>query len=144
MAVIEGDLETIRQHIKAGSDLNKIEPSAGSSPLITAATFGKIDIATVLIEAGADVNFKNDEGSTPLHTAAFFCRPDIVEALLKNGADKSIKSNAGSTALDAVSGPFETVKGIYEYFAATLGPLGLELDDEQIKNTRPIITEMLR
>lgn len=143
MAVIQGNMEAIMQHIQAGSDLDKKEPSAGSSPLITAATFGKTEVALALIEAGADVNFKNNEGSTPLHVAAFFCRTEIVEALLTNGADKNIKSNTGSTALESVAGPFEQVKGIYDYFGRTLGPLGLELDYEQIIKTRPEIAEIL-
>ena len=143
-AVVQGDLEAIRQHIKAGSDLDVKEPSGGSSPLITAAVFGKTDIALALIEAGADVNFKNNEGSTPLHSAAFFCRTAIVEALLSNGADQTIKNDAGSTALDSVIAPFEAVKGIYDYFVKTLGPLGLKLDYERIKRTRPKIAEMLR
>ena len=143
-AVIQGNLETIRQHINAGSDLDKKEPSGGSSPLITAATFGKTEVALALIEAGADVNFKNNEGSTPLHAAAFFCRTEIVEALLTNGTDKNIKNNAGSTALESVTAPFEAVKGIYDYFGKILGPLGLKLDYKQIKKTRPKIAEMLR
>ncbi len=144
MAVIQGNMEAIKLHIKDGSDLNKKEPSGGSSPLITAATFGKTEVALALIDAGADVNFKNNEGSTPLHTAAFFCRPEIVEALLSNGADVSIKNNAGSTALETVTIPFEFVEPYYNYFSNTLGPLGLQLDYEQIKKTRPIIAEMLR
>jgi len=37
------------------------------------------------------------------------------------GADKTIKNNSGSTALVSVSAPFEAVKGIYDYFGATLG-----------------------
>lgn len=144
MAVIQGNLEAIRQHIQVGSDLDQSEPSGGSSPLITAAVFGKTEAALVLIEAGADVNFKNYEGSTPLHTAAFFCRMEIVETLITNGADATIKNNAGSTALGSVTVPFEAVEGIYDFFGSTLGPLGLELDYEQIKKTRPKIAEMLR
>jgi len=144
MAVIEGNLEAIVQHINAGSDLDVKEPSGGSSPLIMAALFGKTEIALVLIEAGADMNFKNNEGSTPLLTAAFFCRTEIVETLLNNGADKSIMNNAGSTALESVAGPFEDVKSIYEYFGATLGPLGLELDYDRIKKIRPKIVKMLQ
>lgn len=144
MAAIQGNLKAIRQHIKAGSDLNETEPSGGSSPLISAAVFGNTEIALALIEAGADVNFKNNEGSTPLHSAAFFCRTEIVEALLANGADATIENNAGSTALESVAVPFELVKGIYDYFGSTLGPLGLELDYEQIKTTRPLIAEMLQ
>ncbi|MCK4701307.1 MAG: ankyrin repeat domain-containing protein, partial [Bacteroidales bacterium] len=105
-AALQGDIEVIRQHIKVGSDLNEKEPSAGSSPLITAATFGQTEVALALIEAGADVNFKNNEGSTSLHAAAFFCHTEIVKALLANGADKNIKNNAGSTALESVAGPF--------------------------------------
>jgi hypothetical protein len=97
-----------------------------------------------LIDAGADVNFQNNEGSTPLHTAAFFCRTEIVENLLANGADVSIKNHAGSTALASVTAPFDAVKGIYDYFGTAFGPIGLKLDYEQLKATRPIIAEMLQ
>ena len=45
-AVIQGDLEAVNQHISLGSDIDIIEPSGGSSPLITAAVFGKAEIAT--------------------------------------------------------------------------------------------------
>ena len=143
-AALQGDIEVIRLHIKAGSDLNEKEPRGGSTPLITAATFGKTEVAMALIKAGADLNYKNNEGSTALHAAAFFCHTEIVEDLLDNGADKNIKNNAGSTVLVSVTAPFEAVRGIYDYFGRTLGPLGLTLDYEQIKKTRPKISEMLR
>lgn len=143
-AVITGNLEVIKQHINAGANLDERDPSGGSSPLITAAVFGKTEIALTLIKAGADLNFKNNEGSTPLHTSAFFCRTEIVEALLADGADVSIKNHAGSTALESVMAPFETVKGYYDYFSNAFGSMGLKLDYEQLKATRPIIAEMLR
>jgi peptidoglycan/LPS O-acetylase OafA/YrhL len=143
-AVITGNMEVIQQYIHTGADLDEKDPMGGSSPLITAAVFGKSEIAMALINAGADVNFKNNEGSTPLHTAAFFCRTEIVDALLAKGADVSIKNNAGSIAWDAVSGPFESVKGIYDYFKKAYGPMGLELDDEQLKTTRPVIATMIK
>jgi hypothetical protein len=143
-AVIEGNLEVVEQHIRAGTDLDIKENSGGSSPLISAALFGKTEIARALIQAGASVNFQNKEGSTPLITAAFFCRTEIVEALLANGADKTIKNNAGSTAIETVTVPFEDVVGIYEYFGETLSPLGLKLDYTYIKETRPKIAEMLK
>ena len=144
MAVIEGDLMAVRQHILAGSDVDEKEPTGGSSPLITAAVFGRTEVAMALIEAGADVNIKNNDGSTPLHSAAFFCRTEIVEGLLANGADKNIRNNAGSTAMETVTGPFAAVEGIYDYFVKALGPMGLNLDYSQIKKTRPKIAEILR
>jgi ankyrin repeat protein len=143
-AAVLGNLEAIRQHIKAGSNLNEKEPSRGSSPLITAAVFGKTEVAVALIEAGADVNYQNNEGSTALHSAAFFCRTEIVEALLDKGADKNLMNKAGRTALEAVAGPFDDMKGIYDQLRAVLGPVGLELDYERIKMTRPKIAEMLK
>ena len=143
-ATFMGDLNAVRQHIAAGSDLNLREPSMGSTPLISAAVFGKTEVALALIEAGADVNLQNNEGSTALTTAAFLCRTEIVKALLEHGADKSIRTNAGSTALESVAGPFEEVKYIYDIFSRDLGPLGLKLDYEYLEKTRPVIAGMLQ
>jgi ankyrin repeat protein len=177
-AAMQGNLEAIRQHIEAGSDLDEKDPMSGASPLIIATVFGqtevlkaliqagadmntgnnegstpliaaavfdRIEAARTLIEAGADVNARNNEGSTALHSAALLCRTEIVKLLLNNGADKNVKNNDGRTALDAVAGPFDAVKNIYDYLGAVVfGPLGLELDYERIKMTRPKIAEMLR
>ena len=143
-ATILGDIEAINQHIKAGSDLDVREPSIGSSPLISAAVFGKTEIARALINAGADVNLRNNEGSTALHSAAFLCRTEIVEMLLKKGADKEIRNNNGSTALESVEAPFSNVKFIYDIFSKDLGPLGLKLDYAELEITRPMIAGMLR
>jgi ankyrin repeat protein len=74
------------------------------------AQFGKTEMAKVLIEAGGDLNFQNNDGSTALHTAAFFCRPEIVRVLLDKGADKTIKNKFGATAYQSVAGPFIDVK----------------------------------
>ena len=143
MASLQGDVAAIRLHIEAGSDLNEKDPY-GSTPLIIAATFGKTEVAGVLIEAGADLNITNNDGGTALHAAAFLCRPEIVKSLLEHGADKSLKDGYGNTPLGAVAAPFDDVKGVYDSFAAALAPLGLVLDYEQIRMTRPKIAEMLR
>lgn len=143
-ATFLGDLDAIHQHISAGSDLNIKEPSMGSTPLISAAVFGKTEAARALIKAGADVNVQNYEGSTALHSAAFLCRKEIVEMLLDNGVDKEIRNNVGSSALESVSAPFEDVKFIYDIFSKDLGPMGFKLDYDYVKATRPIIAELLQ
>jgi NAD(P)-dependent dehydrogenase (short-subunit alcohol dehydrogenase family) len=143
-AVWSGDVDAVRELIESGADLNVREPAGGSSPLISAATFGQAESARLLIEAGADLDLQNNDGSTALITAAFFAREEIVAALLDAGADKSIRNNAGSTALDAVAPPFEAVRDIYDFVGAMLRPYGLELDYARIEATRPRIAEMLR
>jgi hypothetical protein len=143
LAALQGNIEAIRQHIEAGSDLNE-KDAWGSTPLIVAATFDKIDVAQALIEAGAGLDITNNDGGTALHAAAFLCRIEIVEALLENGANKYLRDSFGNTPLESVAAPFDDVQGIYDAFGQALGPLGLELDYEQIKTTRPKIAEMLR
>lgn len=142
-AALLGNLKAIRDHIEAGTDLDE-KDAYGSTPLLIAATFGKTEVAKALIEAGADVNITSNDGATALHTAAFLCRTEIVRALLNNGADKHIKNNFGSTALESVSGPFEDVRFIYDKFSKDLGPLGLKLNYEHIKVSRPVIAEILQ
>ncbi len=143
-ATVIGDLDVIQKHIQAGTDLDAQEPSMGSSALITAAVFGRTEIARALIEAGADVNLQNNEGSSALHSAAFLCRLEIVQLLLENGADTSLKNIYGSTPLQSVLPAFADVKPIYDQFSKDLGPLGFKLDYEYVESTRPIIADMLR
>ena len=143
-ATATGNLEAIRKHIEAGSDLNVRDPEGGACPLSTAALFGQTEAASALIEAGADINCIGNDGATPLHVAAFFCRAEIVKALVDKGADRTIKNSYGSTPLEAVSSPFEAVKPVYEHFAKTLAPMGVKLDLEQIEKIRPQIAEMLK
>lgn len=143
-AAMAGNAEAVRQHIAAGTDLNTKNPMSGATPLISAALFGQNETALLLIEGGADLEVKNNEGGTALHIAAFFCREEIVKALLAKGADRTARNNEGATALASVAGPFDDVKGIYDYVQMILGPYGLELDYESIQETRPRIADLLR
>lgn len=143
-AVVSGNVEALKQHIAAGSNLNEKDPFGGSSPLISAAVFGKPEMAKMLIDAGADINFQNNDGSTALHTAAFFCHPDIVKMLLDKGADKSIVNKFGATAYASVATPFNDVKSAYDMMGKILGPMGLHLDYAYIEKTRPVIADMLK
>jgi fucose 4-O-acetylase-like acetyltransferase len=143
-AVVTGNMEIVKYYILSGTDLNEKEPEGGSSPLITATMFGQTEAALALIEAGADINQKNNDGSTALHTAAFFCRTEIIKALLASGIDKTIKNNSGAMAAESVAAPFEVVKPIYDYFSKVYEPMGFKLDYERLKETRPMIAEMLK
>lgn len=143
-AVVTGNAEAIKQHIAAGTNINEKDPFGGSSPLISAAVFGKPAEAKLLIDAGADIDFQNNDGSTALHTAAFFCRPEIVKMLLEKNADKTIKNKFGQTAYESVAMPYADVKGAYEMMEKILGPMGLKLDYAYIEKTRPEIAAELK
>lgn len=143
-AVVTNNLEALKQHIATGSNINEKDPFGGSSPLISATVFGKPEAAKILLDAGADINFQNNDGSTALHTASFFCYPEIVKMLLDKGADKTIKNKYGATALESVSLPFKDVKEAYDMMGQMLAPMGLKLDYPYIEKTRPEIAEMLK
>jgi peptidoglycan/LPS O-acetylase OafA/YrhL len=138
-----GNVWAIERYVQAGADLNQRGPDQ-STPIMTAATFGRVEAAKVLIEAGAELDLKNKDGATGLLIASFFAHPEIVEALLEAGADPNISNNNGSTALDTVQAPWEEIKPFYAYVGEILGPAGVVLDYERIRETRPQIAETLR
>ena len=147
-AATEGDLDAVKQHIAAGTDLNQKDPNpagAKATALGIAAALGHTEVAIALIEGGANVDQRDKDGSTPLHSAAFLCYQKIVQALLDKGADKNARNNSGSTPLEGVELPWEIVKGFYELLDAIIfKPLGAPLDYERIRATRPEIVEILR
>ncbi len=143
-AVLTNNMEALKQHIAAGSDLNVKDPLGGSSPLISASLFGRTEMAAALIKAGADINFQNNDGSTALLTASFFCRPEIVKMLLDKKADKTIKNKYGQTAYETVAGSFASVKASYDGLGKMLAPMGLKFDYAYLEKTRPVIAAMLK
>ena len=90
-AAEDGNIEAVKQHIAAGTDVNA-KDKYGESPLLFAATFGHKEIAELLIANGADVNTKIDKiGMTPLHIATGQGYKEIVELLIAKGADVNAK-----------------------------------------------------
>lgn len=142
--VLHGKLDLVKEHIAAGTDLNQKDPLTGSSPLITAVTFDKQEIAKALVEGGADLNIQNNDGSTALLTAAFFGRVEMAQLLVNAKADTEIRNNYGASALDMVSGDFEALVPVYQMMEQQLGPLGLSLDYEALRKSRPVITVILQ
>ena len=77
-----------------------VSAPAGSGPLHHAAYNGRIDIISMLISSGTNVNSTNSIGQTPLHISAQYGYIDIVRRLLDSGADRTIRDNDGHTAVD--------------------------------------------
>ena len=108
-----GNIEAVKQHIAAGTDLNAKLEIGGKTPLHCAANSGHKEIVELLIANGADVNAKNDEGWTNLHMAAtagggYGTQFHIFELLIAKGAEVNaiIKLGwfEGRTPLDMTRG----------------------------------------
>ena len=93
--------------IKAGADVNAIAAQKGpvvtkyQSPLNTALNRQKVNQGAVklLIDAGANVNYKNLSGKTPLHIAVSKSEDICVRHLLKAGSDPNIADDDGNSPL---------------------------------------------
>jgi ankyrin repeat protein len=59
-----------------------------------------IEVATVLLGAGAPIDAVDDRGRTALMIAAELGRAELVELLLAHGADRTIADKTGKRALD--------------------------------------------
>ena len=68
-AAAKGDLEKVRAHLAAGTDINERAGEHESTALHAAAYYGNLEIVKFLIEKGADMNAKNKHGQTPRDVA---------------------------------------------------------------------------
>ena len=73
---------------------------AGWTPLIHATYFGSsLELISLLVEKGANVNTQNDRGVTALYLAAAGGHEAYVQHLLKLGADPKLATKSGYTPL---------------------------------------------
>jgi ankyrin repeat protein len=69
LAARQGYMETVQAVIKAGADVNQLTAGDKSSPLLIATINGHFDVATFLLDRGADPNLASENGATPLYGA---------------------------------------------------------------------------
>jgi cytohesin len=82
-AIGDGNIEAVKQHIAAGTDVNA-KDKFGGTPLHAAAYWGHKEIVELLIAEGAEVNAKNSFGDTPLDRAVLW--NETADLLRKHGA----------------------------------------------------------
>lgn len=97
-ATLAGDVESVRSLLQTGIDPNGIYHT--NTALTYAARDGFTEIARVLIDSGAEVNWIDGEGVTPLILAAFKGHADLVRLLLDHGANTTVRDQWDRTALD--------------------------------------------
>ena len=112
-----GNIEAVKQHIAAGSDVNARKSIEGT-PLHMAAKEGHKEIVELLIAEGADVNAKiedglNYKGNTPLDWAISRKHPEIADLLRKHGGKHgTIHGAARGGDIEAVKGFLATGKDV--------------------------------
>jgi ankyrin repeat protein len=104
-AAQDGDLDSVKELIEAGCDVNAFDHSLCKTPLHYAAAGEFLDVVELLISAGADVNAHSeaDIGETPLGDVAANCSFELAQILIKGGADPTIPGWMGISALHRAS-----------------------------------------
>ena len=103
-AAEEGNVEAVKQHLAAGTDVNTKGGWLEVTPLHYAADEGHKEIVELLIAEGADVNTKDEDSWTPLHSAVSDDHnKEIAELLIANGAEVNAKSDSGRTPLHSAA-----------------------------------------
>jgi hypothetical protein len=102
------------------------EDSQGNSPLLLACRSGNLEIAEMLLVAGAGVSAANNRGDTPLLAAVGAGQLELAEMLVRKGANVEAVRNdgAGLLSLAIVSQQTELLN-----LALTCSPKRLEQQD---------------
>ncbi len=100
-AAVADNAAIVELLLKYGANPNTNTPAIKdkSTPLHEAAKNGSIEITTLLLNAKADVNAKNQYDQIPLHLAVDNLDLKMVQFLLKEGSDCNSQDEVGNSSL---------------------------------------------
>jgi ankyrin repeat protein len=93
------NLEKIEVMLESGLVDVRAKNNWGNTPLHLAVWSNHIEIAKLLLKAGADVEAINKYGNTPLHSASYNNSIETAKLLIKAGADLDAKNKWEETPL---------------------------------------------
>ena len=99
-AAMEGNIEAVKQHLAAGTDVNLRTAAIEDTPLHRAVSYKHKEVVELLINKGADLNAKDSLEQTPLHEAIQNKQKEIASLLINKGANLNIKDFTRNTPLD--------------------------------------------
>ena len=147
VSVQNNDLNSVNQHIAYGSDLNVQDGTFSNTPLNFAGIYGLTEIASALVDAGADLNLVNNDNFTPLCNAAAWGHTSVVTILLDAGADLSAKCfetqiGVSVTLSIAIGAPYsDYIKSLYVDHGEKYN---IPYDETKIIDGREKVIELLR
>lgn len=94
MAILAGAMESVRLHLRSGSDINATDEK-GRSPLILAASRGRLDLCQLLLAEGADPDIRDNEGNDALAVARLRGQAEIAVLLASAALNAEDLSPAG-------------------------------------------------
>lgn len=97
-AAMKGDKAAVRTLIQKKADVNAPQVD-GAVALHWAIYKDDLELADMLLRAGAKPDVMNREGITPLHMACLYGNPRMIDRLLKSGANGKQLGPAGETML---------------------------------------------
>lgn len=115
-AALRNDVDGVRAALAAGEGIDQPEGRSGYTPLHLAVQDGALQAATILLDAGANLEATTDLGERPLHLSVMNWRNSedgsLIRLLLDRGADRTALDNSGYTAADLARGQFQFPAGL--------------------------------
>jgi len=103
-AVRADNVVLVKLQLSEGADVNDLD--LFGTPLHVAASRNLVDIAKVLIDAGANLEAEavvSQKRDHPLHTAAFANAVKVAELLISRGAQVDVRNTEGATPLSVAA-----------------------------------------
>ena len=103
VAARDADLQALRRELGKGVSPLLVDPANPTFPpsfyLCKGGGADRVACLHALLEAGADVNARNEDGESALHFAALYGDPTLMAAILRAGADVNSRDAVGLTPL---------------------------------------------